>query len=219
MRRAILATVLIFSGLATPARSAFIITVGDQTILERGTGTVDVTIRSTDLVSGNPLATFGFAFRITPSGPGGLDFLNPQSDVELTDPAYVFVGNSANFVTSSPLGSVSGDSYAGGDGTFDGNAVRVTTPKLLVRLDLTAAAGSAGQRFTISLVNSPASTFFKDALFDDVSYTSVAGTVTVAPAAVPEPSTLASAASALLSSAALSTVLYLRGRRARPGPA
>ena len=218
MRRAILATVLIFSALATPARSAFIITVADQTIPEGGTGTVDVTIRSTNLVSGDALSTFGFAFRITPSGPGGLNFSNPQSDAELTDPTYVFVGNSANFVTTSPLGSVSGDDYTGGDGTFDGSAVTVTTPRLLVRLDLAAAAGSAGQSFTISLVNPSTSTFFRDANFNDVPFSSVAGTVRITPVAVavPEPGTLASA---LMGTAALSTVLFLRGRRACPRPA
>jgi hypothetical protein len=210
--RALLTTLAVALGVGSATRADLVVTVGNATISQGGTGSVDVLIRSTN-PSGDPLSSFGFEFQILPTGPRHLDFRNPQLDGELALPSYVFAGNSGDVVDGVPVGvvhSVSGgtnNQFVGGDETDSGGNVQVTGNQLLVRLDLTAATSSApvgGDTFTIALQPS-AFTGFLDAANHPIPFTSTAGVITIT-ASVPEPGSLAllatGASLALLSSAA-----------------
>src|SRR5688572_22610863 len=67
-----------------PTSAALVTDVGDASVAPGGATTVDVTISST-LAGGEPLAFFGFEFLISTAGPTQLDFVDPQSDSQLTD--------------------------------------------------------------------------------------------------------------------------------------
>jgi len=177
--------------LATHSHAAIQVTLGDLELQPGETGLVDVLIRSTD--GSDVLDMFGVEFLITTSGSTRLEFVDPQSDSQLTDPEYILAGDSLNAIFAVPAGSVltlaeQNDWYIGGDGTLTGFGVAVpTTDSLLTRLKVTAATSNApilGDAFTISLQPGP-STFFYDPLFTPLDATSVSGNVTIG--AVPEP--------------------------------
>jgi hypothetical protein len=208
---AVLALLLLLTGAGPTSRASFVITIGDQTIPQGGAGFVDVLIRS-DNPSGDLLTGFGFEFVITPVGPRTLQFVDPQPDPQLADPAYVFFGNSANLIGGTQVGVVSASGggvnnrFVGGDDTEDASDVLVTGDRLLVRLALTAALGVApiaGDIFTITLEPTLFTSF--DSNDGPIDYSSTPGRVTITgPAAVvPEPSTFALAllASALAGAA------------------
>ena len=176
---------------APAARADLIISVGSADVQSGQTGSVDVFVRST--TGTDSLQIANVQFQITPVSPPplspALSFTNPQSDSQLTNPGYIFAGNSA----AAPFGPASfitttitpNDTYFGGDGTADASGVLVpTTNRLLVRLDLTAGAGAGGSVYQISLVNS--GTLFLDPNFTPIPFSSTAGLVTT-----PEPTTLA----------------------------
>jgi hypothetical protein len=197
------------------ARAALVITIGDATIAEGGTGFVDVLIHSDDVLDGDPLQNFGFEFRITTAEPTRLEFVNPQSDPQLTDPNYVFFGDSlAEMIGVGPPILPPNTTFIGGDSTDSFADVTVlTTDKLLARLQLTAMMDldlppEVGDTFTISLEPS-VNTFFNDSLINPISFSSTPGTVTIGPAAtvVPEPGALALFA--------LGSVLLLAKRQGR----
>jgi len=179
---------LIFNRAAT---AGLLVSVGNTVIQEGGTGYVDVTIES-DAPLGDPLAMFGFEFRIETAGATRLDFVTSQSDWQLTSSDYVFAGDSLADLFP-PVGTVAttivpDDTYVGGDGTESGDELLVgSLNRLLVRLEVTAQTALPpvlGDTFTIRLVDGP-NTFFLDSAFNDVAYQSTFGTVQV----VPEPAT------------------------------
>jgi hypothetical protein len=191
----LLATLGILFGPAKPARADVVVTIGNATIAQGGTGSVDVMIRSTN-PAGDPLSSFGFEFQLTPTGPRHLDFRNPQRDAQLTLPGYVFAGNSGDLVDGSAVGAVhsigsgTNNQFVGGDETDSGDDVTVKGDVLLARLDLTAATSSppqAGDTFSLSLLSGPF-TGFRDSNNSPVAFSSTTGTITMAAAAVPEPS-------------------------------
>ena len=176
---------------AAPCRADFIVTVGDLSLAERGTGFVDVMIRS-DSVLGDPLNFASFQFEISTVGATRLEFVDPQLDSQLGDSDYVFFGDSFNENFSLPVGSVStnlvpNDTFTGGDNTLSGSDVVVTTDRLLARLYVTAAttlSPGMGETFTIHVVSGPMTSF--ESTGGVVAYTSIDGTVNIV---VPEPST------------------------------
>jgi hypothetical protein len=191
---------IVLIGLAPSAKADFIVSASDIVLAPGSTGFMDVTIRSTPGTS--KLDTFGIEFRIeTVLGSHRLEFVNPPSDTQLFDAAYIFAGDSAAASVGPPSGIISTfsapqDTYLGGDGTLSGTGVDVSsTARLLVRLELSAITSSgpvAGDVFSLSLVSS-ANTFFRDPVFNDIDFLSVPGTVTIggAPSAVvPEPSSI-----------------------------
>ena len=196
MRRSVLAPLFSLAAalvLGTHARADFVVTIGSAAVAQGGTGTVDVLIRSTG-TGGDKLSSFGFEFQVTPTGPRHLDFRNPQLDAQLGAVNYVFAGDSGDLVSTLPVGavkSVSGgtnNQFIGGDDTNSGGDVTVTSDKLLVRLNLTAATSAApivGDSFTISLIPS-AFTDFRSANNALIPFTSTPGVVRIT--GVPEPS-------------------------------
>jgi hypothetical protein len=198
MRRfayAVALTGLLFLPRATQAD--FLITIGDANIQPGGAGFVDVLIRGTS-PGGDPLSAFGVALQITGPGPTRLSFVSPQPDGELTDPRYVFFGNSAAQALGVPVGvvttgAVPGDTFVGGDSTFPPSEATVSGDGLLLRLEVTADTALppvVGDTFTVSLLGGPG-TFFESSPGTLASYASTPGTVVVAnTAAVPAPGTL-----------------------------
>lgn len=202
-------TALVLVGLASSAQGAFLITVGDRELLPGQTGFVDVRIRS-DQAGGEPLSAFGVEFLIAPIGPIGtrLEFVVPQPDPQLSDPGYVFFGNSFAEDFAVPIGAVDSffsfhDRFIGGDSTADSLDMTIfpsddgdpNTDMLLARLQITAITALppvAGDAFALSLVAGPNTTFL-DSSLNEIAFSSTAGTVTIsaAPRAVPEPSALA----------------------------
>ena len=182
----------ISSSLLVPnmSHAGLLVSVGSTKITPGGTGSVDVTIES-GAALGDLLSLFSFEFRITTGGPTQLDFSNPQADSQIVDIDYIFTGDSLA-AAFPPVGVVSGtiapnDTFIGGDATFSGSDVSVMeTPRLLVRLDFTAATvlpPVPGDSFAVELIASQG-TAFQDSEFLDVAYEATTGTVTI----VPEPS-------------------------------
>ncbi|MFO0888286.1 MAG: PEP-CTERM sorting domain-containing protein [Isosphaeraceae bacterium] len=178
--------------LLPPSRAGLIVSIGDLVLQPGGTGFVDVMIRS-DIASGDQLGAFGFEFHIEGAGPRRLEFVSPQPDPQLGDATYVFSGDSLDASLSLPVGSVStivvpNDTFVGGDSTASGGDMRVTSGRLLVRLQVTAAASlppALGDTFSIGLAPT-ASTFFVDSSLNPVAFLSQPGTVSI----VPEPASL-----------------------------
>ncbi len=159
---------------------------------------MDVLIRrdtGTDL-----LDTFGLEFRITSSGGGRFEFVNPPTDPQLTDPEYVLAGDSL-FALFPPAGAVItsselNDTYIGGDATISMIGVSVpTTGELLARLEVSAATSNPpefGESFTVN-IEPTLNTFFYDPNFyldpesTPIDFSSTSGTVRMA---IPEPSSL-----------------------------
>ena len=131
----------VFFAIASSAQATLIVKVNDAIITAGSTGFVDVTIESDSLVFGDLLQQFGIEFRITTGGATRLEFFNPQPDPQLTDPTYVFFGDSTDVNFPLPFGAVSttvvpNDTFIGGDATWgtdgtDGTDVTVTSVKLL----------------------------------------------------------------------------------------
>jgi hypothetical protein len=220
---------------AAPARADFIISIGNTTVPQGGTGTVDVFLSSTaGPLSPDQLNNLGFTLQIT--GPHELQFASSQSFAYLNDPQYIFAGDSTNQSTSSPGGSVSttvyaNDTFIGSDSTASGNPVSLSTSSgqvLLATLSLDAAVTNIGDSYAIGLVptsgngsiGSSTSTFFD--VFDfstgaetsAVPFTSTPGIVTITGSTVPEPRAIVSALTAVT---ILSGVFGVRRRGAARG--
>src|SRR5262245_32588881 len=88
LRRALLA-IAIAVGLPALARGDFVVRIEDKASASADTAFVDVFI-SSDNPNGDLLASFGFEFLISPTGPRRLEFVSPPSDSQLTQPNYVF---------------------------------------------------------------------------------------------------------------------------------
>jgi hypothetical protein len=191
--RSLLQALLLCIGIASSAQASLNITIGDLALSPGGTGYVNVSLSG----EGDLLAAFYFEFLISPASgaTSRLQFVNPQPDPQLTDPEYVFFGNSLNVEWGSPVGSVldipdPGATFVGGDATSDGKNVAVTGEKLLARLEVTHVVGqdvdpttTIGHTFDVTL--EPGS-FFEDASGASLGYTPTAAQVTI----IPEPSQL-----------------------------
>jgi hypothetical protein len=213
MTRRILVLTAILALLAVPAaRADLTITIGSPTIPAQGTGTIDVFLRAGTAVT---LKTFGFELNI--AEPYGLDslveFLEPAPDYHL-DSSYVFFGN-----TSGPAGDTAGSSpatqWVGFDEADTPVALTAEQDYLLARLNLGHGSvpppyGPSGQTFEVTLNSLLGNTFFWDDSFDDITFTSLSGNITVLgdPAVIPEPGSLL-----LCAVVALGAFPYLRRRR------
>ncbi|QEG41241.1 hypothetical protein [Roseimaritima ulvae] len=142
------------------AKAGLIIKGHDTTIQVGGTTTVDFTIESDSV---DFLQAINFSFGITTAGPTRLEFVSPQSDLQLLDGSYVFAGDSHAADSGFPVGFVGtaatpNDTYSGGDFTCSFFDVAVDgTAKLLVRLEVTTQTTLplfnpvAGDTFTITM--------------------------------------------------------------------
>ena len=188
---ALVVSVVVLGVCPSMSSASLVIEVADAAVAPGGTATVDVTISST-LPGGEPLSNFGFEFLISTAGPTQLDFVDPQSDSQLTQANYVLFGNSLAEAIP-PVGTVGitivpNDTFVGGDGTADFSDVTVPASGLLLaRLNLTTLTllpPQLGDTFSIALLTG-VNTFFGDSEENPIGFSSLAGTVTV----VPEPLT------------------------------
>jgi len=199
-----------------PARADFIVSVSDVTLSPGTTGFVDVTI-SSDQPAGDLLSTFGFEFRITTTGATRLEFFSPQPDPQLSDPGYVFFGNSFAATNALPIGNVlttlvPNDTFSGGDSESNFADVNITSSKLLARLlitTMTTLPPAVSDTFQVSL--EPTNTFFFDSNFNAISFSTIPGTVAIQQPAtiVPEPTS----GNAWLVMLSLLTAVYFRSMR------
>ncbi|WP_148596839.1 PEP-CTERM sorting domain-containing protein [Aquisphaera giovannonii] len=225
-------------GWAVPARADLVISIGDATVAQGGTGTLNVYLSSTaDASAPDVINNYAFLIQITANTAGNLAFSSSQGFGYLNDGSYVFFGNSADYVAGlmspPPVGGTPSttdypnDSFVGFDTTNDFSPVALSSssgPVLLASLSLDASITSEGESFTVSLVpnagdgssGSGSGTYFD--VVDDgfseqsaVSYTSTSGTVTIT-AAVPEP---ASASLGLIATCLLACGLVRRSSRRR----
>lgn len=185
---------------ASVGNAALIISYQGSSITAGGFGFVDVWIDSNAaLATPDNLDLFSGHFLIEPIGaatPGGLRFVDPQTDSQLASVDYVLDGDSFGQAGFVPLGTVStfnnpNDTYIGGDSTLSFLGVDLDASLgsfLLFRLDLDATQAVVGDQYTISLINGPFTDFF-DSGFGPVSLDAVSfasHTIT----AVPEPGSL-----------------------------
>ena len=188
----------------TAARAGFLVSVGSLTLQPGQQGLIDVNITSD---SSDTLAGFLVSYEISASG---LEFFtvapNEPDDLQLTNLNYVFFGNSSAVNSNTPAGTIAtnnftNDTYSGLDTPGNGVAVLVPsttgTRTLITTLHVVATTAVAGDSFTISVdeVNS----FFDDASFTPVAFTSSTGKVEISNIpAIPEPSSLVLAISAII---------------------
>jgi hypothetical protein len=197
---------LLAAGLIWPAiaKSELILTVGNATVAQNGTGFVDVYVRST--AANTDLLDFVVAeLQITSAGATQLAFLSPANDAHLSSGDYLFHGDSANQLTGPPAGLVlttvtTNDTYLGGDGTLSGDGIFVpTVDTLLFRLGVTTLSGEKpveGDLFTLRVILGSGTGLFtpdlEELTLGDSSR--LAGLITIGPAStaseVPEPSSL-----------------------------
>jgi hypothetical protein len=212
-KQLLLAALVVVAGVVAPARAGLLVTVDNATLVAGTTTSVNVYVSSDDpLGADQALQSFGFEFRIT-IVPPVLTFVDPQPIAYLTDPAYVFVGDSGA-LTLGQVGNVSptvspSDTFIGGDFTASFSDVLVpTTNRLLARLQISASAAAPTTVGTIALVpslgtsveylNGLSNTGFLDANLNPISFSSTPGTITVfaasggqvEPVVVPEPASL-----------------------------
>ena len=165
-------------------------------VLSGGNGTVDVTIRSDNLIAGDQINGGSYFFEITPvSGTGILQFrpTDQQSQSERGDGNYylgldISVGNFSSVRQDPPNQT----RLVQSDSTLSGNNVTITSsPRLLARLELTQLSAGATGEFRIKLLEDGLNTLFvrKDgsvAAIAPQSYTNAGSIIS----AVPEPSTV-----------------------------
>lgn len=186
--------------------------------------TLDVFIRSSD--GTDTLDGFLVELALIPTGGapiGGLQFVDPQADEQLSLSTYVFDGRSLSSFTGAPVGAVSGLNtiFSGYDATDDGSAAPgvgnpdpvlslATSNLLLFRLEL--FADTVGD-YELHLTSA---SFFSNQLDPDNTLLTIDSlpsaktlTVTGGIAAVPEPGTLG------LLSIATAAVIGHRVRRRR----
>lgn len=192
---------------AGPANAGLIVSVGNLTLTGGSSGTLDVSISGSGLVS---LAGFNAEFLITPLGSAGplLQFAASQ-----TDPSgatnYVFYGNSSNnnlgFSPFLQTTSTKDDTLIVGDSTSNPTHPNITVGSNEILATLTVdSAGTplTDETFSVSVVSLSTDPLFGTQFFtldsslasQMVDYSSTSGTVTISGAAptgaVPEPSTL-----------------------------
>lgn len=226
---------IVLAGWSAPARADFVISIGSTSIAQGSTGTIDVML-SSNAPSTAPdlLNNVGFELQISssPSQPGILQFAT-QDFSYLNNTNYVFFGDSIDYQTSSPGGSVStsftpNDTFTGSDSTASGNPFSLdstNTPVLLAVLTFDTSITNVGDSYTISLMPPSgtgsnaggANTFFDYFDFNNtgtelsaVPFTSTSGTVTITGSVVPEPASIVMGLSAV---ALLAGAGLYRGRR------
>ena len=153
------------------------------------------------------LAAFSFQLQVSGTGAGRVEFDSTTQPNSLTDPNYIFFGNSAAQTTPSTPWAV--NSVSGGvnndfvftdttDDTFNVN-VAANGSKLLANIILKPASGAAapqsGDVYTLAFVTAGTS-LFDDAL-NSISFTTGTGTLTAFIPA-PEPSTFGMASVAVV---------------------
>ncbi len=156
--------------LGVPARAGgLVISVQDTSVVQGGTGTVDVFLTST-ASSQTPdlMNNYAFQLQITNNGSDNtqLAFAANQNFGYISNtglnPPYVFLGDSFDAQSPvSPVGSVGqtaypNDTFTGADSTFSGNPVSLSSDNtyLLTSVTVTSATGAPamlGDSFTISL--------------------------------------------------------------------
>ena len=191
---------LLIAASAIPARADLVVSVSSPSVVQGGTGELDVYLTST--AGPDSINNYAFTLQITPNTVGNLAFSNNQNFGYLNDSNYVFFGNSADWIggmaspppsggtpessanfTPPNMNGYANDAFLGTDGTNDFAPVVLTsanTPVLLAKLTLDASITSAGETFTVSVVpsvggdwqNGNAPTYFNliDSNFNQVSF-------------------------------------------------
>jgi hypothetical protein len=202
------------------AEATLNVRVLDTTVPVGSSGTIDVEISGTsDLV-----ASFSLELRISPIGAVGssLQFTNPQTVSYRNDTRYVFVGDSGNLIGNVDPRLVSNttlqnDTFVDNDSTNSLANVMVTTPRLLARLNLSSVlpfgtdpSTVLGDKFLVSVVQTPNTTEFLNSVGANVPFIAFGGTASLGATAVPEPSSVG------LVVVGLAAAAYQRRRRTNP---
>ncbi len=193
--------------LSSSARANLAVSFDTQPIVQGGTGTLNIFVTSDATTTPDMINQFGFQLLIL--GPHELQFApNPSFDyVTSISPPYIFSGDSSGPTGAPDQTTYPNDTYNGVDSTQSGNPVSLTQASgtlLLASVKLDATITDAGDVYTFQLVpdsgmgslNQSSNTFFDNFDFDTgtelsaVPYTSLPGTVTIIPAAVPEPTSV-----------------------------
>jgi hypothetical protein len=210
-------TALLAVFVAAPVRAGLVVSIDSTTVAAGGTGSVEVDVTNNGN-SSVAINTYAIQLVIAPTN-GTLTQLAFSVPTALqlgylSDSNYIFVNNSFAALPPPFVGLPAStiynyDTFNATDSTISGNPVSIAVGQtyllaLLPITTLTQLDPQAGDTFSVSLNPSSgtgsndgglASTYFDvlDSNNNETSYvpfTSTSGTVTISPAAVPEPSTL-----------------------------
>ncbi|MFM7055326.1 MAG: hypothetical protein ACKO2P_00240 [Planctomycetota bacterium] len=211
---------------ATTHADVLVVMPDPQQIMIGSSRTIDIRVGATGTSA--LLDSFSAKFLLTPltgSQGGGVQFVDPQSDLQNSDSDYVFVGNSLNQTNSAPASLVSTTTYAndqliGGDATVSatGFLLDASDPyRLLFRLELSADNLDArvGDQFYLTLIDdaglNPSFTHFWDPDFNDLSVNGASFQPTLITVVVPEPCSLCGSGAAVAGA-----VVAWRRRKRKP---
>jgi hypothetical protein len=217
-------TVLLAVFAAAPVRAGLVVSIDSTTVAAGGTGSVEVDITN----NGNSsVAINTYAIQLVIAPTNGtltqLAFSVPTSQQlgYLSDTNYIFVNDSfaalpPPFVGLPTQTIYNNDTFTATDSTVSGNTVSIAVGQtfllaILPITTLTQLDPQPGDSFSVSLnptsgtgSNSGGASTYFDVLDSSnnetsyVSFTSSSGTVTISPAAVPEPSSIVSGLTAIL---------------------
>jgi hypothetical protein len=220
-----------------PVRAGLVVSVESSTVAAGGTSSVEVDITN----NGNSsVAINSYAIQLVIAPTNGtltqLAFTDPTSQQlgYLSDANYIFVNNSLAalpppFVGAPTQTIYNNDTFTATDSTADGNTVPIGVGQtyllaILPYTTLTQLDPQLGDSFSVSLNPSSgsgsssggASTYFDvlDSNNNEISFapfTSTSGTVTISPAAVPEPGSIVSGLTAILIGAGIFAARRIRG--------
>jgi hypothetical protein len=201
-------------------RADLFVDVQDATLTSGGFGSIDVLVSS--MGGTDTFSLLNYQFKITPINivnGGYVEFTGQQSNSEQDQADYIFAGSTSEAKFFSARSASNTLLLDGSDERVGGN-IDVTGPTkyLLARLELqhiTLSPELSGGTFRVSLVESPALSFFENTTplvgqaqprIHDSSYSLAGSGIVTIISAVPEPSSL--------SLVALSLCLAWRRRRA-----
>ncbi|MEZ6132744.1 MAG: PEP-CTERM sorting domain-containing protein [Planctomycetaceae bacterium] len=191
-----LSLLIVFFARAEILPGDVIITVGDATVVSGGTAFVDVFVRH-DGTGSDQLGFYSFQSFLTTTGPTLLDFVPIQPDPQVSDPDYVFFGDSTGPPVGSGFKSPPTNNFFNAYSAADASLTDVTLPAtdvLLARMqvaDSNVLTPVPGDTFTVTfddLTAAFADSTLSSFLGINLADSDFTGTVTIASAAIPEPS-------------------------------
>jgi hypothetical protein len=178
---------------ATPARcgTVLLMTVENASVSPGGMGSLDVVLVN-QVTATDSASIGGFAIDLIVAAGSGITFTGAD---DATSATYIFSGNSLGFQSTVAPTEVEANDLASSGGTL---LTPGGPPVGLAHIDFSAAPDTPPGMIPVTLISYQAGTSISDASGNNLAFTIVNGQITVGSSAVPEPSSIALAGTALL---------------------